>query len=366
MNVIGIIAEYNPFHNGHVYLLEKIKEMYPDSLIILVLNGLFLQRGEFSILTKEDKTKIALDHNIDIVLELPTFYGTQSADIFAEAALHILNKFKVETIIFGSEANNPNILKEIATIQLNDQNYQTNVKTYLKQGFNYPTSLAKALNLDFNFLPNDLLGISYAKAILKNNYPINVETIKRTNDYKDTTSNNGIISATNIRNKLKNNEDITPFLPKNITNFININEDKYLTILKYKILTHPNLNQFLDVDEGLEHLLKKEIKTSQNLDEFIKKIKSKRYTYNKLNRLFIHILLELNKNINLQIDYIHILGFNKKGQEYLNSLKENLNLNINKNSYLYHFELQTSLIYDLINQTNTYNFELKNKPIIKN
>ena len=120
MDVIGIIAEYNPFHNGHIYHIEKIKEKYPDSILILVLNGYFLERGEISILTKEEKTKIALDYGVNIVLELPFIYGTQSADVFADISIKLLNNYHVNKIIFGSECNDVNMLTNIAKAQFKD------------------------------------------------------------------------------------------------------------------------------------------------------------------------------------------------------------------------------------------------------
>ena len=367
MDIIGIICEYNPFHNGHIYHIKKIKELYPNSLIILVLNGYFLERGEISILTKEDKTKIALQYKVDIVLELPFIFGTQSADTFAEASIKILNNFHVNKIIFGSESNDINLIKEIA-IKQNSQEYDLKVKEYLNEGLNYPTALAKALNVDFEFTPNDLLGISYVKAIIKNNFAIDPITIKRTNDYHDKTSNENIISAANIREKLNNNIDIKNYLPpKVIPNIIKGNNDTLFKLLKYKINTEADLSTYLDVDEGIEYRLKEYINKSHTLDEFIKLVKTKRYTYNKINRMLIHILVGLKKEDNIKnIDYIKILGFNNKGKEYLNSIKDSLNIAtiIKKDSIIYQYELKASIIYDLINNTNTYNYELKNKPII--
>lgn len=366
MEVIGIICEYNPFHNGHLYHIKKIKELYPNSLIILVLNGYFLERGEISILSKEAKTKIALAHGIDIILELPVIYGTQSADTFASVALKILNNFHVNKIIFGSESNEIEKIKEIASKQL-DEEYNKLVKEYLDNGLNYPTALAKALNIDFEFLPNDLLGISYTKAIIQNNYNIEPITIKRTSAYHDTSSNDHIVSASNIREKIKNNEDISKYIPINIKDFINnTNYDNYFRLLKYKINTDNDLNEYLDVDEGIEYRLLEYINKSKNIDEFINNIKTKRYTYNKLNRMFIHILLSFLKTDNVDIEYIKILGFNSNGKKYLNSIKENLEIstNINKDSIQYKYELKASIIYDLINNTNTYEFEQRNKPII--
>lgn len=365
MKIIGIIAEYNPFHNGHKYHINKIKELYPDSIIILVINGYFLERGEISILTKEDKTKIALENNIDIILELPVLFGTQSADTFADKSIEILNNFNVDTIIFGSECNNINILKDIAIKQLS-QEFQEKVKTYLSDGINYPTALAKALNTDFTFNPNDLLGISYIKSAIINNYNIDFITIKRTNSYHDIESNDKIISASNIREKLKNNIDIKEYVPDVVYNKIkNINNYIYFKLLKAKIITDNNLDSYLDVDEGIEYRLKKYINNSSSLDEFVKNIKTKRYTYNKLNRMFIHILLGIKKSdAKAKLDYIKILGFNKKGRKYIQSIKDNLQIptKVNKDSKVFKYELKASLLYDLINNTNTYPYETKNKP----
>ena len=110
MTTIGIICEYNPFHNGHIHHIKKIKELYPKSIIILVMSGNFTQRGDISIINKWDKTSIALNNNIDLVIELPFVFATQGADIFAKGAIEILNEMKVDKIIFGSECNNINIL----------------------------------------------------------------------------------------------------------------------------------------------------------------------------------------------------------------------------------------------------------------
>ena len=365
MEVIGIICEYNPLHNGHVYHIQKIKEMYPDSLIILVLNGYFLERGEISVLTKEDKTRLSLSIGIDIVLELPFIFGTQSADTFAETSIKILNNFGVEKIIFGSEIDDIDALTNLAKKQL-ENNYNVEVKKHLDEGLNYPTALAKALHVEFNFLPNDLLGISYAKAIIKNNYNIKLETIKRTNDYHDISSNEKVISASNIREKLNNNIDISKYLPKNSKDkIINVNKDMYFKLLKYKINTDNHLNEYLDVDEGIEYRLLKYINKCNSLDEFINAIKTKRYTYNKINRMFIHVLISLKKEDNKNLEYIKILGFNNKGKDYLNKLSNlEIPIIINKNSIQYKYEIKASIIYDLINNTNIIEFEKKNKPVI--
>ena len=369
MEIIGIICEYNPFHNGHIYHLKKIKEMYKDSLVILVMSGYFSERGEISILSKEDKTNIALKNGIDIVLELPFVYATQSADKFAYAALKILNEFKITKLVFGSECNDINLLKNIVDIQLNDNNYNDMVKKYLDQGLNYPTAMAKSLNIKEDiFNPNDLLGISYIKAIVSNNYNIEAVSIKRTNDYHDLKSTNDIISASNIRNKIISKENVKKYLPKESYEFIKtINYDRFFELLKYKIITDDNLDSYLTVDEGIENKLKKVIINCNSYEDLISHIKTKRYTYNKLNRMFIHILIgKLKTDNNLKIDYIKILGFNKNGKKYLNNIKKDINIpiNLNHDSKLFEYELKSSLIYDLLTDSNSYEYELKNKPIV--
>ena len=356
IKTIGLIAEYNPFHNGHLYQLKKIKELFPDSLIILILNGYFTQRGTISIQTKEAKTKIALENNIDLVIELPFIYGTQSSDNFALYSIKLLEKLHTDYLVFGSESNNLELLKKVANIQLNDTNYPLRVKSYLENGINYPTALAKALNIieDIN-KPNDLLGISYIKAINKLNSKIEPITIKRTSDYHDTYSTSSIISASNIRQKLINKEDISPYLPScSLTNIIEFDEDKLLTLLKFKILTDKDLSAYLDVDEGIEFRLLKVVNQTKTLDELIQNVKTKRYTYNKISRMLTHILIGLTKKDAHQatMDYLKILGFSKEGQSYLKKIRKDLDLPTTpiKDSLIYKYELLSSSIFDFQNK----------------
>ncbi len=371
METIGIIAEYNPFHNGHLYHINKIKELYPDSLIVLVLNGYFTQRGIISVLSKEDKTKISLDNNIDIVLELPFIFGTQSSDIFAYNSVKLLNELKVNRIIFGSESNNLDLLNKVVDIQINDPDYENRIKEYLSDGINYPTAMKKALNIEEDISnPNDLLGISYIKAIKQINPSIIAETIKRTTDYHDIDSNDEIVSATNIRTKMINGENINKYLPSSVIPLLNnVTNDNLFTLLKFKILTDKDLSIYLDVDEGIEYRILKYINESNNMDELISNVKTKRYTYNKLSRMFLHILIGLTKkdNQNAKLDYIKILGFNQRGQEYLNSIKKDILLpcTTNKDSIIYKYELKSVYLYEQATKKNTNNFDLKNIPIKK-
>ena len=367
MHKIGLICEYNPFHNGHLYMINEIKKKYPKSILICILNGYFNQRGDISILTKEDKTKIALQNNIDIVLELPFVYGTQSADIFAYQSIKILNNYKIDTLIFGSESNNINTLNKIVDLQSKEE-YNTKVQELLDNGINYPTAMAKALNIDFEFNPNDLLGISYIKAIREINPSIKIETIKRTNNYHDLNLDSDIVSASNIRERLLNKEDISKYVPYTVHNCINdINYSKLYNLLKFKILTDKDLSIYLDVDEGIEYRILKYIKDSKTLDELIINIKTKRYTYNKIKRMLLHILIGLTKkdNTKLELDYTKILGFTKKGQEYLNSIRKELIIPSipNKESLIYEYELKSAYIYEQVSNKNLNNFDQKNIPV---
>lgn len=377
MQVIGIIAEYNPFHLGHSYQINEIKKRYPDSVIIAIISTNFTQRGDISILNKWEKTTIALEYGIDLVIELPTYYATQSADIFASGALSILNKFKIDTLIFGTECGDIELLKKAATIQLDKEKYDHLVKEYLKTGINYPTALNNALkdlNIPHIDKPNDLLGLSYIKEIIKNNYNINPVTIQRTNDYHAKTVDNSIISANLIREKLLKNEDISPYIPELTGKYLTKHIDISIAypLLTYAIITNKSrLETFLDVDEGLENRIINKLNISNSWNELITNIKCKRYTYNRLNRMLIHILLNIPKNMPSKEPYLRVLGFTKKGQNYLNTIKKSVSEPIYtqykpQKNLLFDMELQSTYIYAIItNNKSLIKAEYTYKPIIK-
>ena len=368
MKSIGIIAEYNPFHNGHLYHLNQIKEKYPDHTIVLVMSGNYTERGDVSIIDKWKKAEIAQKAGIDLIVELPFPFATQSADYFSYGAITLLEHLKVEKVVFGSESNNIEDLETIVDCQLNNEDFDKLVKVYSKFGKNYPTALSLALK-DLTgkeiTTPNDLLGISYIKAIKKNNYNIKPETIQRTNIYHEEELNEEISSATAIRKALKENKDIEKHVPDFTLPYLkdlHFIED-YYTLLKYKILTEDDLSKYQTVDEGIDQLLKKEISTSSTYEELVTKLKSKRYTYNKITRMLLHILCNFTKEKAKQfqdISYIRLLGFNEKGRQYLNSIKKDIEvpiiskINRTKDPML-EFEIQTTKIYSLIGQDLTKN-----------
>lgn len=336
MKSVGIICEYNPFHNGHLFHLNKTKELYPDHIVVLVLGGSFLQRGNPSILNKWDKTSIALNYGADLVIELPFPFATQAADIFAKGSIQILDALKVDYLVFGSESDDINKLTSLANLQIHNNEYQTIVRKYLDEGLNYPMSLSKAtidITADTIDTPNDILGIAYIKEIIKSNSNIKPLTIKRTNNYHDDNATSNITSATSIRKSLKLNKKVIDYIPdetnKHLNDHLFFIED-YFPYLKYQILNNINeLNKFQTVDEGIENRIKRYIVEATSLDELISKIKTKRYTYNKIRRMLTHIMCNFTKeeaSLFKNINYLRVLGFSDKGQTYLNRIKKSLPL----------------------------------------
>ena len=311
------------------------------------------------------------------MIELPFPYATQSADIFAKGALKILNFLQIDTLIFGSESNDINKLKKLASTQLNNKKYDEKVKTYLNQGINYPTAMSNSLKDILGYTtssPNDLLGISYIKEIIRNNYKINTVSIKRTIDYHSKIASKKIASATLIRTLIREKKDITNYIPKYQTDYFyqNLSLESYFPYIKYKIITSKNLAIYKTVDEGIENRINKVINSVNSWKELVEKIKNKRYTYNKINRMLIHILTNFTKDesSNLNIDYIRVLGFSQKGRLYLNQIKKDLKVHLITNykpnlSPLLDIEFRVAKIYSLPLNKNIIEKEYKQPPIYK-
>lgn len=376
MQIIGLIAEYNPFHNGHLYQINKIKEKYPDSIIIAVVSSSFTQRGDVSIIDKWTKTQIALDNNIDLVVELPFVYATQSSDIFAKGAIEILKRLNIDTLVFGTESTSLDQISTVADLELYNPEYNNLVKQYLKEGINYPTATNKAilaLNGRKISTPNDLLALSYIKEIKKQNLHITPVNIVRTSIYHNLSSEGNISSATAIRHKNLKNEKIDNLIPYSPNLIKKISMNNYYLYLKYKILSEGiEIKKYNTLEEGIENKITKEIINANTYEELITKIKTKRYTYNKISRMLLHILTNFTKEEaqNIKIDYIRILGFNKNGQKYLNKIKKEVKLPLitgyQKNiSKTLDIELRVSKIYSLSNESNLIKKEYDKKPIIK-
>ena len=364
MNKVGIICEYNPFHNGHIYHLEKVKELFPDSYIVLVLVGNFTQRGDLSVINKWDKTKIALKYNIDLVVELPFNIATSSANYYAKGAIDILNKLDCNYLVFGSETNDIDLFYELANITKNNKEYENNIKKYLDKGYNYPKACSLALkDVSKKVIdkPNDVLALEYVRSIINTNSKIKPISIKRTNSYHEDEITSNIASATSIRKNINNKKLIKNTLPKISLDLINdVDTNKYFEYLKYEIITNDNLNEIDGVDEGIENKLKKEIINCDNLEDFILKIKSKRYSYNRIKRMLLHILTKTKKDYDKDIHYIRVLGFNDNGKKILKEVKNNINMPIitkykKEHDYLFKDDINANKLYSLLTNYDVSN-----------
>lgn len=373
MRVVGIVAEYNPFHYGHLYQIRKVKEMYPDSIIIAIISTNYTQRGGFSLINKWDKTRICLKYGIDMVVELPTLYTTQGADMFAYGAISILNMLHIDTLVFGMECDDVEYLIKAAKTQINNSKYDELVQKYLLTGVNYPTALGNALKEMIGYTtdkPNDLLAISYIKEIIKNNYKIEPVGIKRTNDYHGKEIKSSIVNASLIRDMLDKNMDVSKYVPTETYKCLNMkNFDNGYLLLKYNISNNENrLYEYLTVDEGIENRILKYYKDCDNWCALVNLIKTRRYTYNKVNRMLMHILLNIKKIDNDKEIYLRVLGFNDIGRNYLKQIKKDIDVintckqGINK---ALDIEINSTYIYSLVTGDNSLiEREYKNKPII--
>ena len=362
MASVGIIAEYNPLHKGHIYQIQEIKKRYPNDTIIIAMSGNFTQRGEPAIINKWSRAQLAIEAGADLVVEIPYHFATQSADYFSYAGITLLEQLKVEKLIFGSESNNLDSITEIAKAELKDDNFDKLVKIYSKFGYNYPTALSLALkDLTGKIIdtPNDILGITYIKTILKYKYKIKPESIKRINNYNNKELTGKLSSATAIRENIDNLDKIKETVPdptlKQLTKETLHKKEDYFKFLKYKIITEQHLEQYHLVEKDLAVKLKKEILCVLSYEELIQKVKSKHQTYSKISRALLQILCNYKKEDaqkNQQLAYIRLLAFNTKGKEYLNRYKKEITLPIiskiskNKNKML-ELELNTTKIYTL-------------------
>ena len=345
-NVVGLIVEYNPFHNGHLHHIQEIDRLFDDNIKIAVMSGDFVQRGEPSLINKFEKAKIALSQGIDIVIELPAFYSTQSAEIFAKGSVNLLNKLSCSHIVFGSESNDLDKLKRIATISLTKE-FELSLREFLAEGFSYPTAFSKAL-FDEKLGSNDILALEYLKAIKSTNSKIEPYSIQRekTGYYDDEKDN--FSSATYIRkillgnekkeNKLNKIKNLVPefsykILEENFGVFSCLSD--FYDLIKYNIIkNHSELKNIQDLEIGLENRLYKYSLENLSFEDFFNEVLTKRITISRLQRILLHSLFNLTENITEKVKnrvpFVKILGFSTKGQKYLNYLKKLDNFNERK------------------------------------
>lgn len=393
MNVTGIVVEYNPLHNGHLYHINKARELTGCDYIITVMSGNFVQRGEPSLINKWVRTEMALKSGADLVIELPTIYSISSAEGFAFGAVSILNSIGlVDNICFGSESDNIELLKGIAHILADEPDeYKLILRKYLKEGISFPSARQNAL-IDYfkikshNFYneteirevlssPNNILGIEYLKSIYRLSSKIIPFSIKRINNsYNQVNLTGSISSATSIRKNIYTN-DIIEAIPDYVYTAIEnekssgrcpVTLSNFSDLILYK-LRDSNLEyikSLLDVGEGLENKIKKGCEISNNVYDLIDYIKNKRYTTTRIQRILLYSLLGLTKEIKESIKspakYIRVLGFNENGRMLLRAASRNSSIPIITNPSCRDLEM---LKYD-IRATDIYVLGYKN-PLYK-
>ena len=321
MKTAGIIAEYNPFHNGHKYQIEKTREITGAEGIVIAMSGNFVQRGDMAICNKWSRAKMALLNGADLVVELPCVYSCQSAEYFAKGAVSILEQLKCDFLSFGTECDNIEDILKVAEFMKNpDEKFKNVLDENLKNGSSYPKAIADALDDRTINTPNNVLAIEYIKHI-KNMEPV---AIKRKGSMHD-----GVGSASDIRNKISNDENITPLMPESareiIENTITANRSIYENLLMYNLrtTTAEKLKNTPYVSEGLENRILQAVHKYTNIDDVCASIKTKRYTMARIRRIMTNSLLGITKeDIVKSPEYIRVLGMNKKGMEILSNLRD--------------------------------------------
>lgn len=321
MKTAGIIAEYNPFHNGHKYHIEETKKLTDAEGIITVMSGHFVQRGEYAICDKWSRAKMAIKGGADLVVELPAAYSCQSAEYFAKGAVSILENLKCDYISFGTEAENTEDIIKIANFLKNPPNdFRKKLEDNLKKGASYPKALSDAIGNDTINTPNNVLAIEYLKQI-KNMKPVGV---KRKGSLHD---GNG--SASDIRAKISANESTDGLMPESssqiLKNSLKADRDTFKKLVLYKLRTMSaeQLKEIPDVTEGLENRIIQMCHKATTIDNLCELIKTKRYTMARIRRILTNALLGITKNdIVKSPEYIRVLGMNKKGMEILADLRD--------------------------------------------
>lgn len=354
MKACGLIVEYNPFHNGHVYHIQKAKVASDADCMIAVMSGSFLQRGEPAIIDKFHRAKAALNCGIDIVIELPYAFAVQNSDLFAKGSVQSLHEIGASSICFGSESGDvSNFITNYEIFKEKETFYKKTLKYYLGVGLSFPEASKYAYqkigltdqDIDLS-KPNNILGFSYVKTILDNSLPMKALTIKRTNNnYHDKHITSSIASATSIRNKLFKNDSITTevksTIPEATINQLQLYKnvagtwhtwEKYFQLLHYRVMTMSmeELAAIHGVDEGLEYRIKKTGKEATSFGDWVRAIKTKRYTWTRLQRMFVHILTNTTKEDmksikeDTSVPYIRLLGLTETGKTYLNFQKKQM------------------------------------------
>ncbi len=323
MKILGIVAEYNPFHNGHLYHIKQAKKI--SDFIIVIMSGNYVQRGEPAIINKYLRTRAALQNGIDLVLELPIYFATSSAEIFAYGAIKSLHATGIiDTISFGCECNDITILTKIS-----DMKNKFDIKKEMSNGKSYPLAfqnfIAKNLpGYEKFILPNNILALEYLTALKKINWHPQIYPVKRKIAmHNENELNVNFSSAYAIRNAIKNGKNVAKFLPYqfDFQNYTDINNAS--NILHYLIATKKLTNNILGINEGIENRIKKAAQNNFLISDIIQNTNSKRYTNSKISRIILHAILDMQKNdFATEPKYLRVLGFRKQSQILLTMISK--------------------------------------------
>ena len=323
MTITGIIAEFNPFHNGHKYLLDQA-----EGLKIVAMSGNFVQRGEPAIVDKWTRAQMALEHGADLVVELPFLVSVQAADFFGQGAVAILARLGMDTLAFGTEE----VLdyQQIANLYTERGQEMELFMENLPNSLSYPQKTQamwkEFADLDFSGdTPNHVLALAYAKAVAGRN--IKLHPIQRQGaGYHSVDKDVDFASATALRQHQNDQNFLERFMPS-IALFENaskVNWEDYYPLLRYQILSNPDLTIIYQVNQEMAVRIKDAIKTAQTVDELVEIVATKRYTKARVRRLLTYILVQARENA--LPEGIHVLGFTEKGRQHLKPLKEQVHL----------------------------------------
>jgi predicted nucleotidyltransferase len=354
LNATGIIVEYNPFHNGHLHHLEMTKELTGADVTVAVMSGYFLQRGEPALLGKWERAGMALHAGVDLIIELPYSFATQHSSVFAMGAVSLLDSVGCSSFCFGSEDGNIETFERTAnTLRTRQTEYNAAIRKFSKEGLSYPAALSKAflsLGLKEPFIdlskPNNILGFHYIQARDEIDSGMKAYTVTRkAADYHDEHfASPSIASATSIRKALFGDgdpEEIRSLLPHESMRALKAYEDTYGSLhrwedywplLQYKILSTPidQLRRIYEIEEGIEHRIVECASRSSSFTECMNRLKSKRYTWTRLQRMLLHILMNVSKEeMNARSgrpSYIRLLAMSASGREYLRLHKKDISL----------------------------------------
>lgn len=326
MKVAAVISEFNPFHNGHKYLVEKIKSEHADC-VVAIMSGNFVQRGEVAIVDKYERAKAALQGGCDLVVELSTVFALSSAERFAKGGVQIADALNTDILCFGAENEDVSKLTQIADAFSNDD-FKSALKLNLSNGDYYAKAVANAIeqhlskeHADMLNGANNTLGVEYIKALKSTNIsPVAIKRLGVDHDSDITFEN--ISSATNIRNLIKNSESYTEFSDIPISDYADINELETAILYKLRTMSKEELENLPDVSEGLHNRIFECARSSNSLEEFYNNLKTKRYTLSRLRRIVMCALLGITKELNsYDAQYVRVIGMNKVGATLLKNCK---------------------------------------------